>query len=193
MAIGRINATLSGVQPGGLAKIVPTSVAVGSGSGSVDANGNVTFSAVSSVSLNGCFTSTYDNYLILVDYVNSNEDTLRMRMRVSGTDNSSANYGLARFNFRSGGSSTAGGHTETDWIVGGSGNARKANASIDLFSPFLSTNTSFNSLTANSNGTFMYGDVLTGNMSVTTSYTGCTLYVGSGTSTGTIRIYGYSQ
>ena len=50
----------------GLAKIVPTSVAVGSGTGSADSLGNVTFSGASSGSLNGCFTSTYDKYKILI-------------------------------------------------------------------------------------------------------------------------------
>ena len=34
MAIGRLNIGLTGVQPGGLAKVIPSSVAVGSGSGS---------------------------------------------------------------------------------------------------------------------------------------------------------------
>jgi hypothetical protein len=151
------------------------------------------FSAVASQSINDVFSTTYNNYLISFDYVNSLEDNLRMRMRVSGADNSSANYGYARFNFRAGGSSTSGGHTETDWIVGGAGNARKANASINLFSPFLTTNTTYNSLSANSNGTFAYGDVFAGNMSVTTSYTGFTFYVGSGTTTGTVNIFGFNK
>lgn len=93
MAIGRINATLTGVQPGGLAKIVPTSVAVGSGSGSVDSNGNVTFSGASSVSLNGCFTSSYDNYRIIVKPTGtSTQGNLQLRFRASGSDTSGGNY-----------------------------------------------------------------------------------------------------
>ena len=51
-------------QPG-MKLVVPSSVAVGSGSGSVATQGTVTFSGASSVSINGCFSSTYDNYRIL--------------------------------------------------------------------------------------------------------------------------------
>jgi hypothetical protein len=50
----------------GLAKIVPSSVAVGSGTGSSDTTGKVTFSGASTVSLNGVFTSSYRNYKIIV-------------------------------------------------------------------------------------------------------------------------------
>ena len=51
----------------GLAKIVPSSVAVGSGTGSANSLGTVTFSGASSVSLNGCFSSTYDNYRLMLN------------------------------------------------------------------------------------------------------------------------------
>ena len=48
----------------GLKKIIPSSVAVGSGTGSADSTGKVTFSGVSSLTLNDVFTSTYDDYVI---------------------------------------------------------------------------------------------------------------------------------
>ena len=50
----------------GLAKIVPSSVAVGSGSGSFDANGAISFTGASSISINGCFSATYDVYKVLI-------------------------------------------------------------------------------------------------------------------------------
>ncbi len=76
---------------GGLVPIVPTSVAVGSGTGTANANGQVTFTTASSVSLNGVFSATYKNYLVIF-----NEDTasttsaIQFRMRLAGTDNSTA-------------------------------------------------------------------------------------------------------
>jgi hypothetical protein len=51
----------------GLVSIVPTSVAVGSGSASVGANGAVTFTGVSSISLNSCFTSQFNSYKIVFE------------------------------------------------------------------------------------------------------------------------------
>ena len=53
------NFTFAAANPlGGLIAIVPTSVAVGSGTGSSSGNGLVTFAGVSSVSLNGVFSAT---------------------------------------------------------------------------------------------------------------------------------------
>lgn len=86
--------------PTGLKKIVPSSVAVGSGTGSADSLGTVTFTGVSSVSLNGVFSSTYDNYWIVWNVTNnSGTSTCTLRFRTSGTDYSTADaygsgYGL---------------------------------------------------------------------------------------------------
>ena len=79
-------------QPG-MKMVVPTSVAVGSGSGSVDTNGAVTFSGASSVSLNGCFTSAYQNYSIIVNDDSASATGYQLfRLRTNGTDNSTSNY-----------------------------------------------------------------------------------------------------
>jgi hypothetical protein len=74
----------------GLAKIVPSSVAVGSGTGSADSLGNVTFSGCSSVSLNNVFSSAYSNYRIIVSGMTAAATaTLSIRLRANGTDESS--------------------------------------------------------------------------------------------------------
>ena len=77
-------------QPG-MKMVVPTSVAVGSGSGSVDTNGAVTFSGASSVSLNDCFSSTYQNYKIVMNLSAATSNDVQMRLRVSSTD-AATNY-----------------------------------------------------------------------------------------------------
>jgi hypothetical protein len=77
----------------GMKLIVPSSVAVGSGSGSIATQGTVTFSGASSISLNGCFSSTYDNYQIVISIdANSAISDNYLRMRASGTDNSESQY-----------------------------------------------------------------------------------------------------
>lgn len=51
------------------------------------------FSAASAINVNGCFTSTFDDYLVIVDATNSaSNPTLAMRMRGSSTDDSSSTY-----------------------------------------------------------------------------------------------------
>ena len=78
---------------GGLTPIVPTSVAVGSGTGSANANGQVTFALASSVSLNGVFSATYQNYMVVMNIsARSTTNYIRLRWRVAGVDDSSANY-----------------------------------------------------------------------------------------------------
>jgi len=78
----------------GLTQIIPTSVAVGSGSGSVDANGAVTFTGASSISLNGAFTATHQNYRIVVDITaSSNNCDFGMKFRNAGSDLTNAYYG----------------------------------------------------------------------------------------------------
>ena len=51
----------------GLNQIIPTSVAVGSGTATVGTNGKVSFTTVgTNLSINGCFSSTYTNYKVLI-------------------------------------------------------------------------------------------------------------------------------
>jgi hypothetical protein len=78
---------------GGITPVVPTSVVVGSGTGTANANGQVTFSGASSISLNGVFTSTYTNYLMMLNIQSrSTTNFVSLRFRVAGTDTSSSNY-----------------------------------------------------------------------------------------------------
>jgi len=76
----------------GLQQIIPTSVAVGSGTATVGANGMITLSGVgTNLSINGCFTGTYTNYKVVWDLKTASSHTsLDVRMRASGTDNTDA-------------------------------------------------------------------------------------------------------
>jgi hypothetical protein len=127
----------------GLAKIVPSSVAVGSGTGSASALGTVTFSAVSSVSLNDVFSSTYNHYRIVSDIQTSVANPeLDFRYRVSGSDNSTSNYYFTGFySFSSdtviGNDNLYRGDPTTSWAVGIGGN-NQTSLMMDLVSPYLS-------------------------------------------------------
>jgi hypothetical protein len=61
--------------------------------GTVSASGAVSFTGVSSVSLNNCFSSTYNNYLIVPDNITqSTSSYMLFRLRTSGTDNTDNSY-----------------------------------------------------------------------------------------------------
>ena len=173
----------------GLRMVVPTSVAVGSGSGSANANGFVTFSGASSLSLNGVFSSTYDNYLIMCEFTASGGISLSARMRLAGTDASTATYtrqGLI-------GDTTSALATQTINATSSLlafGSTARNNFKFELFSPALAQRTTgivYNAEQAPALriNTF-YHDVAT-------AYDGITFITSAGTFSGTIGVYGYKD
>jgi hypothetical protein len=151
------------------------------------------FTAVSSQSINDVFNTNFTSYKIIVDAVGTADVGFLMRMRVSGSDNTSSDYGWARWNARTGGSGSSGSRTDTSWTIGAIGTSRKAIVSLDVANPFASTNTSMTGTAGSDNGTYTYVDVVGGTMGVTTSYTGFTLFLSSGNMTGSVSVYGYNK
>jgi hypothetical protein len=152
-----------------------------------------TLSAVSSQSFNDVFSATYNNYLIHIQVTGSTTATdVNFRLRVASVDNSSANYSRSSL-FQS--STTISGQrvtAQTQWpgIVGAISTDRQY-GDLTVFNPFA---TQFTGAIAN---TF---DLPSGNINqsrrtygttVTTSYTGFTIYPTTGTITGTVSVYGY--
>lgn len=193
MAIGRINATLTGVQPGGLAKIVPTSVAVGSGSGSVDSNGTITFSGSSSVSLNSCFNSSYQNYRVIINFTPTTSGTLGFRFRANGSDNTnSVNYYWAGGYLYQQGSITSNSSNPTNIgrvarYDGGTGFTN-----FDVMDPF--TNGSAKSTAGfSTGGGANWESLFTYYADGGYSFDGFSIIASAGTLTGKIRVYGYAN
>jgi hypothetical protein len=170
----------------GMKLVVPTSVAVGSGSGSVATQGTVTFSGASSVSINGCFTSTYDNYMILIDSTfGTTSGTMQARMRLSGTDNSESLY-VRQFMRGTSTSVATNTDTKTFFDCGDLSNTYRTKFKLELNQPAAAVVT-----TAQSNGShagYINTTFLVHNKSV--AYDGITIYPDTSTLTGTVRIYG---
>jgi len=159
-----------------------------------------TFSAVSSVSLNGKFTSAYTNYRILARFQNSltGPQALRVRLRASGTDET-ANYDTIGFRAFNGGTPVA--------VESANYNAdvtRYANATniangynfsvIDISGPALTETTLFvakHVLTESATSAVLWNSAWYNDS--TTSYDGFTLSIVSGTITGSLSIYGYTS
>ena len=191
MAIGRINATLTGVQPGGLAKIVPTSVAVGSGSGSVDSNGNVTFSGVSSLSLNSFITSSYDKYKVYLDVQGSTLAQTYFRFRTNTTDKATEYYGAGFYSTYASttGVNQAKNNGTEGWVVQSS--TSRAFVDFDLYKATATTG-GVKGLSSDQYDArvimFAYW-----NNGLTSDWNGFTIYPSTGTISGTLRVYGYNQ
>lgn len=180
----------------GLRMVVPTSVAVGSGTGSANSAGYVTFSGASSVSLNGVFNSTYDNYKILIVLDSqSASDSFRVRMRASGTDATGSDYGTVQY-YGTTGSGTMTVQQDASIAysyVGDFNSTGSTSCDFTIFKPFLAVRTKYNwHTTMDYNGATR---IFTGSgiHKQSTSYDGITFYPASGNITGTIAVYGYKD
>jgi hypothetical protein len=177
----------------GLRMVVPTSVSVGSGSGSVDAIGNVTFSGVSSLSLNGCFTDTYDNYKIILDISavsGSNEFRIRGRDSITG-DNSSATYHFQLIDII--GTGTAISKTSTTGATSSYFGYydNPAIVTVDVYKPKLTTPTVWQIWSNLYYTVVSAGIQLTrGSFSGSTAFNSMSMISNAGTFSGTLRIYG---
>jgi hypothetical protein len=153
------------------------------------------FSAVSGVSVNNCFTSTYDHYKITVDAVGSLSGSTGafdvIRLRASGTDTSSGYYR---------GIIVAGASIALQKDIAGSQSSGYFGAAfdgsgattIDIFSPHNGEKTRFVGQTVSvGSGGDRVANVF-GVLDDTTSYDGFTL-LAAGTFTGTVRVYGYED
>jgi hypothetical protein len=154
-----------------------------------------TFLSASAVSVNNCFTSTYDNYRILVNHTGSVSSWLHLRLRLAGTDATGANFYSQRLDSYSATTTSARlaavTFLEFNYFYAAT---PPSVSSFDIYAPALPQSTGFNGQV------FCNGDtgnsemfLKSGGHSLATSYDGMTLYPLSGTVSGTLRIYGYKN
>jgi hypothetical protein len=145
--------------------------------------------AVSSVTVTGAFSSTYDNYLITMEGGTVTADIdVAIKLGASAT----GYYGFLNYGDATGGGTPLGATrnntAQLNWVGGGSANQR-VHVSCQVFGPNKAAYTKI------LNGCYQAGLVygtLAGEHRVATAYTDFTLSVGAGTMTGgTIRVYGY--
>ena len=151
-----------------------------------------TFTSAASVSVDNVFTATYDNYLMLIFFTASGQTGLSMRLRASGTDDTGANYQFQEFESQSTVNTGTRLTGQTSASLGGTGADPGSHNTTQFFAPFLSQRTGYKSESYMTiSGAYIRDDY--GQMTVTTSFDGFTLIPGSGTFSGTLRVYGYKN
>lgn len=181
---------------GAFTLITPTSTA--NSGGTVTTSGAaVTASGVNSVSLNGIFSATYEDYLIVIDNITGNTtDDFALRFRASGTDNTGAtNYKYCILYGTDAGVAGAAGSAGISYAFAFEV-TNVANASlgtvINVWNPFnAATITSFASTHRRTAGS----GLTTGRTVAIGSFDGITFTDAAlgRTFSGTIRVYGYSK
>jgi len=177
----------------GLVKVIPTSVSTGN---TLAANGTITIgSARSEIIVDGCFTSLYDNYRLVVTGTTPSSNTLwQCQWRSGASTVNAANYQHAALRIDSTGTTYnfgANGQTYNETAVNIYSTINGNGFTYDVFSPYLAQETA---------GQVSGAGTLTGvslalcatRYGASTSITGFRLYPAAGTVTGgTIRVYGY--
>jgi hypothetical protein len=155
-----------------------------------------TFSAVTSASLpNSTFTSTYENYKVILTLDSGTATTvLSMRMRASGTDDTGAIYfGGRQWIGYNGVPTTTTMNGLTSWGLDTIDNGTQARTTFtfDIIRPQLAVSTTMNLSGVSGSGS---GLVTLGVFANTgTQYDSLTFISGTGTVTGTYRVYGYQN
>jgi hypothetical protein len=172
----------------------PTSiVSTGAGnSSSISANGSVTFTTCATISLNGVFSSDYDNYQVIMRHTGSTSVTFRLRFRVSGSDDSTTNYFAQILESYSTTTSTVRNSSVSEISLGSTAAIQSGGHTFWVYGPFLRQQTALFSISG-APWSASFPNYLIDNAAlhaVSNSYDGFSLYPGSGTISGSLAVYG---
>lgn len=151
------------------------------------------FSAVSSVSVNNCFSGDYDNYRIIITMSTTQTDAPTMRLRAGGADSSAASYNTRRiYTLISTGSSNGDGSaTETSFKLG-SADTTKGLIALDVTLPQAAERTAMFAhsigVASGGNGYFTYA---AGVFNAATQFDGFSIL--NATMTGSLSVFGYRK
>jgi len=144
-------------------------------------------SAVASQSVNDVFSADYDNYLVLFSGGGSGSNNINLRMRLSGTDDSTSNYS---FQIMEAFSSTVQANVATSQTSIRIGFGGDFFTEIFLYNPnkALPTRSKSNYLVGLNSMQFSYGT-----HNVSTAFDGFSIIPAAGTITGTLYVYGVEK
>lgn len=181
----------------GLVVMTPTSIAsTGTGnSSSINADGSVDFTDCVTLSLNGVFTSSYDNYHVVMRFFGgvSSSYVVYYRLRASSSDATGNNYTYQTLTAN--GTTVSGARTSsTDYgyftIIGYDA---RSGATLNVFGPNLAQPTATRSVGIGSaSGGAVAWDVATTH-SLSTSYDGMTLIADGAHMSGLLTVFGFNQ
>lgn len=179
----------------GLVVMTPTSIAsTGTGnSSSINADGSVDFASCATLSLNGVFTSDYDNYMIVMR-INSSSGVVNIsaRLRANGTDASGADYVVQ--NITADGTSVTGARTSslTSFGIADAYTTQRAGSTCYLYGPYLAQPTAMRHVGAQDYVSAAIVDRASTH-SLSTSYDGITVIPASSNITGLVTVFGFNQ
>lgn len=177
----------------GLISMQPSSLSVTGTSGVINSDGGVDFSSITSLSLNGVFTSAYTNYLVvLTSTLGSGSEPIYMRLRSAGTDASGTDY-AGQLTYADGTSETALRITgQTQAVIAHVNSTALSGDHVYIYQPYLSTPTVTRDVNTNAASWARIVDCAAGH-GLSTSYDGMTIYPNTSSISGNIHVFGYEE
>lgn len=186
----KTNEVINAVNVAGFWQVIPASVA---GTGvSVDATGLVSFSSSPTVSVNGCFTSAFRWYRLVVE-ITTAANVVGMRLRASGADDSTSNYDRQTLQGTAATASSANATGQTSWgsVCILSASHTEGSSDFVVYNPQRAARTRLTGTVYSSDATTATAAATIGaRHRATTQFDGLTLIPGSGNITGTLKVYG---
>ena len=163
-----------------------------------------TFTASNSITVDNCFSSSYNNYKIMIQWLqNTSSGGVFLKFKDSVGIVSTASYGYrAAGNFRSGASNLFAGFSNIDNLtstggifIGSTGAATRGFTSADIFSPNLAQLKNLQGqYMGTSDGTNTFINLQIGGwQDSNTQMVGLNIAPTAGTMTGVVTIYGYRK
>lgn len=176
--------------------IKPSSVnvtGVGS-SATINDSGSVTFATAVTLSLNGVFSSLYDNYMIVVRHVlASGDQNVNIRLRASGADAAGASdYAYQELVASSTTVAGARSLSTTLWRNGICSSTVRSGDTIYIYGPYLAQPTAKRNISISGTSSARIDD-FAGTHNQSTSYDGFTIYPNSSNFSGLVTVYGLRQ
>jgi hypothetical protein len=155
-----------------------------------------TMTAAATVTVDGCFTSTYDEYLLVFDVVGTTASILTLGMRSAGSTITAANYQRFRMGFNNAGATdnaAAGG--ETSWLFGFATSTVPSVFTFNIYDPVASRVINHHVTGVSVNQADTAAAVYTSGLRYSTAQAmdGFIITVSAGTMTGTVRVYGLAK
>lgn len=152
-----------------------------------------TATTASTLSVNSCFTSDYENYLVTWNGLSSGNDVgFNFRFRASGTDATTDYRRVASQMYPGIGNPAVGGsNTATEISLGTISSTNRSASSYFVMAPQVAQRSIVHGqMTHVQSGGTIDAYTIHGFLNNTTSYDGFTIYPASGTITGTVCVYG---
>lgn len=179
----------------GLVPIIPTSVSVNSGTGSVSATGLITWNAANTLTVNNVFSSAYTNYkLVMTTEGDSNPSDIWFQFKNSG-GTLATGYNFMRFNNTGGATSASAATSQNSWNLGRTNGGGGTAIEVTIFyagASLTGSNGYRKYISLNTDAFF--SEYLSGvNGTAPATYTGCVIFFSSPVTAGNgrLRIYGF--